>query len=65
MTDALALGRVRAAVAELCSTLPEIEAWVSSPIPYFDGKTATELVAEGRESEVLDLIAALVDGVYL
>lgn len=37
-------------------------AWLQEPLPAFDGKTALELIAEGRTDAVLRYLASIASG---
>jgi len=45
-------------------TLEEVDEWLNSPHKLLGGKTATELIATGRQEEVRVVIQQLIDGAY-
>ena len=38
--------------------------WMSAPHTWFKGKTAVEMIAEGRSTEVLAAVNILIDGAF-
>jgi len=57
-------GRVREAAAEVYT--PEgVEVWMTARNKMFEGRTPTEMIEAGQTGRVLDLIAALADGVVM
>lgn len=41
-----------------------VRIWMTSPHRRFGGKTATEMITEGRASEVLAAVNILIDGAF-
>jgi hypothetical protein len=41
-----------------------VQIWMTAPHRWFKGKTATEMIAEGRSSEVLAAVNILIDGAF-
>lgn len=46
-------------------TEPEIATWWRSPQPMFDGKQPPDLIAAGREADLIMSLRRLVEGVYV
>lgn len=46
-------------------TEPEIAVWWRSPQPMFDGKLPPDLIAAGREDDLVLSLRRLVEGVYV
>jgi hypothetical protein len=67
-------GAVRRQLAELSAVLEEYSkafpggnasSWIERPNPELDFQSAAELIAEGRARDVLGLLVAIGEGVYL
>ncbi|MGH2984028.1 MAG: helix-turn-helix domain-containing protein [Solirubrobacterales bacterium] len=67
-------GAVRRQLAEISAVLEEYSkafpggnasSWIERPNPELDFHSAAELIAEGRTREVLGLLVAIGEGVYL
>lgn len=46
-------------------TLEQIDEWLDLPHPQLGGRSASALIVEGRNAEVMAVIERLRDGVYL
>lgn len=56
------VGRVVSAVEAISGDRSKAVAWLQEPLATFDGKTALELIAEGRADVVLRYLASIASG---
>jgi hypothetical protein len=61
------LANITAVIDEYRKTFPggQVSSWIDRPNPELDFRTAAELIAEDRTREVLGLLIAIGEGVYL
>lgn len=62
ITDDPQVERVMQAVEAISGDHDRAVAWLQEPLPTFDGKTALELIAEGRTDAVLRYLASIASG---
>lgn len=65
MNDATPFANAVAILEEHYYTPSELALWLNAAHPQFEGKSAVQMLSEGRAEDVLQCVRRLDDGVYL
>ena len=60
--DELSMQRLLTAVELITGSRPRANEWLTEPLDAFDGRSALELVAEGRMGDVMRYLSSIESG---